>query len=1267
MVSFSNGSLSGEVSNKRPLENGYVPKYKPRKVSAIRDFPPGCGHNAVPINLKPEENGGIEVGVMDAVGVINSEMTNAVVANGAGISGMADLMESEAVGNSEIPNIAKLNEIKDSEIQNVVGPNGVENSNIEVECQSREAVNCSVDVNVTESLDALVEKVMVNVNVSKKLVMEIGPLGIQLPNEVEQHRHDAINNPIEIERDKSLDAYVGKVTTTIMNGFSNEVEELIPETDLVGVDTLNDKKSVTDSGGQTMLKELNEVKGLALVQKSGVEEAKSTLDADASVEKELWLGNPQALASIRPKDKYRPRRVSAVRDFPPHCGRDVSLPIEEEKQMVMSANDCLNRIEKVELAPEARNVSERGTTGEMQTTSQKECVDGLHDIPVENETPEMLSDGAGRGLLGEMTVATAEVGLMDLEKCDSDSEHIIIERTEANSGSGTLSKAVVDTSIKDTGGPVGKDIAVYSPDRNDKDRPQHSDFCLRNDFNRELVHGLMAAPHCPWRKSKVALKNSDGRTSGLKMRQQNLTQLQMPKTDLKANYSGGPSLKKTEFPDSYDADGSPGSFTFINEGDGGAGDECVPEITPISMFKGVLDDSDNDYAGPIGKDIVIYSPGDSDEMRPSHNYFNSEDEADREVVHGLMAAPYCPWRKGKTVLSNFDGGMSGEKKRKKNLSWRQKAKAVARKNNPRLQPSKQHNKVHISNDVDGSPGASMLADDGGHGHEGDFPTNSPASHKTQDFEVNLPPFGPNSSGHGDARNRVRETLRLFHAIYRKLLQQEEASSMPEEEGKSRQSGKKNKRIDLITAKAVKGKGKEVNTGKMIGQVPGVEVGDEFQYRVELAVVGIHFPYQSGIDSMKLNEVPVATSIVASGAYADELENADVLIYSGQGGNVVGKAKQPEDQKLERGNLALRNSIAAQTPVRVVRGWKETKFVDPLDPKPKTVTTYVYDGLYTVKNYWTETGPHGKQVFMFELWRNPGQPELAWKELKKSNKSKIRPGVCVTDISGGKEPLPICAVNTSDNEIPPPFNYISKMMYPDWYHPIPPAGCDCTGRCSDSKKCRCAVKNGGEIPYNHNGALVETKTLVYECGPHCKCPPSCYNRITQRGIKFRLEVFKTESRGWGVRALTSIPSGSFICEYAGELLEDKEAEQRIGNDEYLFDIGQNYIDSSVKPEEQEIAVELMEEAGFTIDACQYGNVGRFINHSCLPNLHAQNVIYDHDDKRMPHIMLFAMENIPPLQELTYHYNYSVDQIRDSNGNIKVKNCYCGAAECTGRMY
>ncbi|KAM3375490.1 hypothetical protein P3S68_014204 [Capsicum galapagoense] len=670
---------------------------------------------------------------------------------------------------------------------------------------------------------------------------------------------------------------------------------------------------------------------------------------------------------------------------------------------------------------------------------------------------------------------------------------------------------------------------------------------------------------------------------------------------------------------------------------------------------------------PVSGNEIVVSQVRSNLTKTAVNSFGSRHEIVKPVVQGLTAEPHCPW-----TLGERTGLDCGNQVEKDNLSWRKKTKAVARKSNP----NRKKKSASVGEATDGLSSALVVFGDGGSGlcaanNDGACSLNREAVHKDSpvrlgrcEFDVILPPFGPNSSSHGDARTKVRETLRLFQVICRKLLQGEESKSKPEE---AKSKGGPN-RIDLNAAKIIKEKGKEVNTGQhIVGEVPGVEVGDEFQYRVELAIVGVHRLYQAGIDYMKQGGMLIAISIVSSGVYDDGLEDADVLIYSGQGGNVVGKDKTPEDQKLERGNLALKNSISVKNPVRVIRGSKESKTSESTDGKGKVVTTYVYDGLYTVENYWTEQGPKGKMVFMFKLVRIPGQPELAWKEVKSSKKSKVRHGVCVHDITDGKETLAISAVNTIDGEKPPPFNYIKKMIYPDWFQGSPFKGCDCVGRCSDSKKCSCAVKNGGEIPYNRNGAIVEAKSLVYECGPHCKCPPSCYNRVSQHGIKVPLEIFKTNSRGWGVRALTSIPSGTFICEYVGELLEDKEAERRIGSDEYLFDIGKNYSDCSLNSSGQAELSEVVEEGGYTIDAAQCGNIGRFINHSCSPNLYAQNVLYDHEDKRMPHIMLFAADNIPTLGELSYHYNYSVDQVHDSNGNIKVKKCFCGSSECSGRMY
>ncbi|KAL4199679.1 hypothetical protein AMTRI_Chr03g146110 [Amborella trichopoda] len=688
--------------------------------------------------------------------------------------------------------------------------------------------------------------------------------------------------------------------------------------------------------------------------------------------------------------------------------------------------------------------------------------------------------------------------------------------------------------------------------------------------------------------------------------------------------------------------------------------------------------------------------------------------SDKVIVQALMAAPNCPWMQGKGSTRRSSLSLSGNKPSAKKedpsshfkpkSSSKSKDKGLKRtsdaENSKQKTKSKATMKVNSSTrETDGEAtmdeeenSSTRIAGEAmqlfeGEDEDGDSLLVGPDyefGDEPRELSMSLIPFGVgirrNSSNQQEevaTRSKVRETLRLFQALYRKLLQDDEAKR------KNQDLGQNAKRLDLQAARLLKDKNMWVNSGKQIlGPVPGVEVGDEFHYRIELCIVGLHRQIQAGIDYIKRGNITLATSIVSSGGYAGDVDDSsDVLVYSGHGGNhsFFDKKLPAENQKLERGNLALKTSMDEQIPVRVIRGFKETRVIDPQEnSRGKVIATYTYDGLYQVEKFWTVTGSKGCSTYQFQLRRLPGQPMLAWKLAKqvgKSKKLKRREGVCIEDISEGKEAKSVCSVNTIDDELPTPFKYITKMIYPPWYKLIPGEGCECTNGCSDSETCACAVKNGGELPFNRNGAIVEAKPIVYECGPKCRCPLTCHNRVSQHGIKFPLEIFKTENRGWGVRSMISIPSGSFICEYTGELLRDTEAEQRTGNDEYLFDIGHNYSDhalwdglSTLIPDMQlSTACDVVEDVGYTIDAAEYGNVGRFINHSCSPNLYAQNVLYDHHDKTMPHIMLFAAENIPPLQELTYHYNYTLDQVRDSDGNIKKKDCYCGSHECSGRLY
>ncbi|KAK0175942.1 hypothetical protein PV328_000131 [Microctonus aethiopoides] len=87
----------------------------------------------------------------------------------------------------------------------------------------------------------------------------------------------------------------------------------------------------------------------------------------------------------------------------------------------------------------------------------------------------------------------------------------------------------------------------------------------------------------------------------------------------------------------------------------------------------------------------------------------------------------------------------------------------------------------------------------------------------------------------------------------------------------------------------------------------------------------------------------------------------------------------------------------------------------------------------------------------------------------------------------------------------------------------------------------------------------------------------------------------------------------------------------------------------------------DEAVYIMDAKTTGNIGRYLNHSCDPNVFVQNVFVDTHDVRFPWVAFFALNFIRAGQELTWNYSYDVGSIPG-----KVIICKCGASNCRGRL-
>uniref|UniRef100_A0A665WGF7 Euchromatic histone-lysine N-methyltransferase 1a n=1 Tax=Echeneis naucrates TaxID=173247 RepID=A0A665WGF7_ECHNA len=257
-----------------------------------------------------------------------------------------------------------------------------------------------------------------------------------------------------------------------------------------------------------------------------------------------------------------------------------------------------------------------------------------------------------------------------------------------------------------------------------------------------------------------------------------------------------------------------------------------------------------------------------------------------------------------------------------------------------------------------------------------------------------------------------------------------------------------------------------------------------------------------------------------------------------------------------------------------------------------------------------------------------------------------PSLLCQDISRGYEAVPITCVNGVDSEpCPQNFKYIPDNCVTspldidkDITHL---QHCNCTDDCSSSTcicgqlSLRCWYDSDGRLPLDF---CQREPPVLFECNHACSCWRTCRNRVVQKGLRARLQLFKTQKMGWGVRAMQDIPQGTFICEYVGEIITDAEADKRE-NDSFLFT-----LDNKVKDVH-------------CIDARLFGNIGRFINHLCEPNLLAVRVFTMHQDLRFPRIAFFSSGSIKTGDQIGFDYG-------DNYWRVKSKyfNCQCGSLKC-----
>ena len=199
------------------------------------------------------------------------------------------------------------------------------------------------------------------------------------------------------------------------------------------------------------------------------------------------------------------------------------------------------------------------------------------------------------------------------------------------------------------------------------------------------------------------------------------------------------------------------------------------------------------------------------------------------------------------------------------------------------------------------------------------------------------------------------------------------------------------------------------------------------------------------------------------------------------------------------------------------------------------------------------------------------------------------------------------------------------------------GCKCNGTCFNVAKCACVCR------YDRRGRLkkvAEDRSAIYECGVHCECDgEKCLNRVVQKGSNCSLCIFRTLKTGWGVKAIEDIEKGTMISQFCGEVITNKQSNQRAKTSEY---------------QNKNMTYFFQTDDDLTIDATGAGNEARFFNHSCDPNMKVFQVITDFKSK-LHKLVFFASKKIRKVTELTFDYR---QKSKNRGGVI----CECGQKKC-----
>ena len=158
----------------------------------------------------------------------------------------------------------------------------------------------------------------------------------------------------------------------------------------------------------------------------------------------------------------------------------------------------------------------------------------------------------------------------------------------------------------------------------------------------------------------------------------------------------------------------------------------------------------------------------------------------------------------------------------------------------------------------------------------------------------------------------------------------------------------------------------------------------------------------------------------------------------------------------------------------------------------------------------------------------------------------------------------------------------------------------------------------------------------------------------------LYVKRSLIHSYGLFTASPILANKPVIEYVGEIISSDLADSR----EQAAELKLHLLRPSMNSTTSQISSYFFRlDEDWIIDATWYGNISRFINHSCDPNCYAR--VIDSHTNTLPdlptskQIVFFSKRKIKANEEILYDYQFPMEE-----DEVKRIACKCGASNCNG---